>query len=171
MRGKALLVEGTDGPLVPALRTAIGYDLLTLASSHVEWRATSDAAAWAGGFPTVGENWIGIHVSPGICGERQSYRTDVAVTKIKTGTTFANLSAVKPDTLETQRRRKDTAMSDEPFYSPNRKPPAARTQRTVGELLWEVHVDHVFWRAELFDKHTDSPCVCSAEAISSRVDA
>ncbi len=43
-------------------------------------------------------------------------------------------------------------MADEPFYSPFRKPPAARTERTVGELLWEVHVDHLFWRAELFDE-------------------
>ena len=23
---------------------------------------------------------------------------------------------------------------------------------SVGELLWEVHVNHVFWRAELFDE-------------------
>jgi hypothetical protein len=38
------------------------------------------------------------------------------------------------------------------WYSPDRKPPAARTKRAVGELLWEVYVDHVFWRAELFDE-------------------
>jgi hypothetical protein len=41
---------------------------------------------------------------------------------------------------------------DEPFYRPTYKPPATRTERTVGELLWEVHIDHVFWRAELFDE-------------------
>ena len=44
-------------------------------------------------------------------------------------------------------------MSDEPFYSPNRKPPAPRTERMVGELISEIHSDHVFWRAELFDEH------------------
>ena len=43
-------------------------------------------------------------------------------------------------------------MSDEPFYSPKHKPPAARIQRVVGELLWELRVDHVQWRAELFDE-------------------
>ena len=43
-------------------------------------------------------------------------------------------------------------MADDPFYSPNRKPPAPRTERTVGELLWEVHANHVFWGAELFDE-------------------
>jgi hypothetical protein len=43
-------------------------------------------------------------------------------------------------------------MADKPFYSPTHERPAARTERTVGELLWEVHVDQMFWRAELFDE-------------------
>jgi len=38
------------------------------------------------------------------------------------------------------------------WYSPDRKPPAARTQCASGELLWEMHVKHIFWRAELFDE-------------------
>jgi hypothetical protein len=38
------------------------------------------------------------------------------------------------------------------WYSPDRKPPAARTQRAIGELPWEIHVNHIFWRAELFDE-------------------
>ena len=36
-------------------------------------------------------------------------------------------------------------------YSPNRKPPAPRTQRAIGELLFELRDDHEVWRYELFD--------------------
>ena len=43
-------------------------------------------------------------------------------------------------------------MADEPFYSPNHKAPARRSQGVVGELLWEIRVNHVQWRAELFDE-------------------
>jgi hypothetical protein len=42
-------------------------------------------------------------------------------------------------------------VSDE-RYSPTRKPPTARTERAVGELLWEIRADHLLWRAELFDE-------------------
>src|SRR5882757_9453062 len=55
-------------------------------------------------------------------------------------------------TLEQARGRERRRMMADEWYSPNRKLLAVRTERTVGELLWEVHVDHAFWRAELFDE-------------------
>lgn len=39
-------------------------------------------------------------------------------------------------------------MSDEPFYSPTRKPAAPR-QPKPGEPLWQLRKDHVTWSAEL----------------------
>ena len=45
-------------------------------------------------------------------------------------------------------------MSDEPFYSPNRKPPPPRQPRPPGEPVWEFRVNHVTWSAEL---HTEAP--------------
>jgi hypothetical protein len=38
------------------------------------------------------------------------------------------------------------------WYSPDRKPPAPRRPRPVGELLWEFRVNHVQWSAELHDQ-------------------
>jgi hypothetical protein len=38
---------------------------------------------------------------------------------------------------------------DLPFYHPQRRPPAARTQRRPGEEIWSFHKDHVTWSCEL----------------------
>jgi len=40
-------------------------------------------------------------------------------------------------------------MSDEPFYSPNYRPPEAPRVRRPGEPLWSVRVNQVTWSCEL----------------------
>jgi hypothetical protein len=45
-------------------------------------------------------------------------------------------------------------MADEPFYAPNRKPPAPRQPRPAGDPLWEFFASHVLWTAEL---HNEAP--------------
>ena len=39
-------------------------------------------------------------------------------------------------------------MADEPFYSPNAKPPPARKPRP-GETLWSLRKNGITWEAEL----------------------
>jgi hypothetical protein len=43
-------------------------------------------------------------------------------------------------------------MSDEPFYTPGKKPPPPRQPRPAGEPLWECRHNHVTWSAELHDQ-------------------
>jgi hypothetical protein len=62
-------------------------------------------------------------------------------------------------------------MSDEPFYSPNRKPHAPRQPRPAGEPLCEFRHNHVMWLAELHDEAPygwDCHLLSGAEFFASR---